>query len=154
MVSGGPRWSEAASQPGLRPRHLTGCLAALRCLVTYPSCLATLPCCLGRGALGSAMWPCERAASPVPCVWSGVSARGSATLANGSSPETVIRFHSNHHHHESSQARLDQAHTPPTTPRKTKATSPMTLRLRRGGKEVEKGVGRPHVAGGKSSGGV
>ena len=28
------------------------------------------------------------------------------------------------------------------------------LRLRRRGKEVEKGVGRPQVAGGKSSGGV
>ena len=74
--------------------------------------------------------------------------------AGASSPETVMRFHSNHHHHESSQARLDQAHAPPTTPRRTKATSPMTLRLRRGEKEVEKGVGRPQVAGGKSSGGV
>jgi hypothetical protein len=30
----------------------------------------------------------------------------------------------------------------------------MTLRLQRGGKEVEKGVGRPQAAGGKSSGGV
>ena len=74
--------------------------------------------------------------------------------AGASSPETVMRFHSNRRHHESSQARLDQAHAPPTTPRKTKATSPMTLRLRRGGKEVEKGVDRPQVVGGKSSGGV
>ena len=74
--------------------------------------------------------------------------------AGASSPETVMRFHSNRRRHESSQARLDQAHAPPTTPRKTKATSPMTLRLRQGEKEVEKGVGRPQVAGGKSSGGV
>ena len=73
------------------------------------------------------------------------------TGAGAGSPETVMRFHSNRRHHESSQARLDQAHAPPTTPRRTKATSPMTLRLRRGGKEVEKGVGRPQVAGGKSS---
>ena len=74
--------------------------------------------------------------------------------AGASSPETVMRFHSNRRHHESSQARLDQAHAPPTTPRRTKATSPMTLRLRWGGKDVEKGVGRPQVVGGKSSGGV
>ena len=63
--------------------------------------------------------------------------------AGASSPETVMRFHSNRRHHESSQARLDQAHAPPTTPRRTKATSPMTLRLRRGGKEVGKGWGHP-----------
>ena len=40
------------------------------------------------------------------------------------------------------------------TLRSNQASSPMTLRLRRGGKEVEKGVGRPQVAGGKSSGRV
>ena len=40
------------------------------------------------------------------------------------------------------------------TLRSNQASSPMTLRLRRGGKEVEKGVDRPQVAGGKSSGGV
>ena len=71
-----------------------------------------------------------------------------------SSPETVVRFHSNHHHHESLHARLDQAHAPTTTPKRTKATSPKTLWLRWAGKEVEKGVGRPQVVGGKSSGGV
>ena len=70
------------------------------------------------------------------------------------SVKTENRFHSNRRRHESSQARLDQAHAPPTTPRRTKATSPMTLRLRWGGKDVEKGVGRPQVVGGKSSGGV
>ena len=67
------------------------------------------------------------------------------------SVKTENRFHSNRRHHESSQARLDQAHAPPTTPRRTKAPSPITLRLRWGGKEVEKGVGRPQVAAGKSS---
>ena len=66
------------------------------------------------------------------------------------SVKTENRFHSNRRHHESSQARLDQAHAPPTTPRRTKAPSPITLRLRRGGKEVEKGVGRPQVAGGRA----
>ena len=71
--------------------------------------------------------------------------------AGAGSPETVMRFHSNRRRHESSQARLDQAHAPPTTPRRTKATSPMTLRLRWAGKEVEKGVGRPQVVAGKSS---
>jgi hypothetical protein len=40
------------------------------------------------------------------------------------------------------------------TLRSNQASSPMTLRLRRRGKEVEKGVDRPQVAGGKSSGGV
>ena len=39
--------------------------------------------------------------------------------AGASSPETVMRFHSNRRRHESSQARLDQAHAPPTTPRRT-----------------------------------
>ena len=71
--------------------------------------------------------------------------------AGASSPETVMRFHSNHHHHESLHARLDQAHAPTTTPKRTKATSPKTLWLRWAGKEVEKGVGRPQVAGNKSS---
>ena len=57
------------------------------------------------------------------------------------SVKTENRFHSNRRRHESSQARLDQAHAPPTTPRRTKATSPMTLRLQRGGKRGREGCG-------------
>ena len=60
-----------------------------------------------------------------------------------------------HHAFKSLMSHLVSRHLKFTlTLRSNQASSPMTLRLRRGGKEVEKGVDRPQVVGGKSSGGV